>query len=208
MVKVGAYIRNLKRMKVRTARAVIGIAIGVFSVVTVIYVGNTEKDIIFSEVGSFGFSGLSVESENYPITETQLSSVSGVTDGAMPLIFCYPPAKLRRMGVNAVLSGAGANVCQVTKLNILHGRSLTKKEVLSDARVCVLSADTALKAYSRENTCGKSIILKLGGRNIPLEIIGVSEQGTGNISSIIVALSCLYTHALHRVTGFKRLGRL
>lgn len=185
MDKLAIYIKNLRRMKLRTVLAVIGIAIGVFSVITVISVGGTGKDFIFSEIDSLGISGLSVQSDRLPVTHRELERVESITDGAMPLIVRYSSAKLRRTDVNTVLIGAGANVCRVTGLSILHGRPFTEKEVLGAARVCVLSSDTALEAYSRENICGKEITLKLGSKEVPLKIIGVSEPDTGSISSVV-----------------------
>ena len=184
MDKIGAYVRNLKRKKLRTVLAVIGIAIGVFSVVTVISIGMTGKEIIINEIDGLGFSGLSVESENYPLTETQLSQVRSVTDGATPIIIRYAYSRLRRTDLNTVLIGAGGNVCRVTKLNVLHGRAFSEKEVREGARVCVLSADAAAQVFGRENVCGSELVLKISGREIPLKIIGVAEAGTGTIATI------------------------
>ena len=184
MDKVGAYIRNLKRKKLRTALAVVGIAIGVFSVITVISVGVTGKDIIFNEIDSLGFSGLSVESEEYPLTEAQLSQVRSVADGATPIIIRYAYSRLRSTDLNTVLIGAGGNVCSVTKLNVLHGRAFTEKEVREGARVCVLSADAAVQVFGRENICDKELVLKIGSKEIPLKIIGVAEAGTGTIATL------------------------
>lgn len=184
MDRIGAYIRNLKRKKLRTALAMIGVAIGVFSVVTVISVGITGKDIILKEIDSLGFSGLSVESEEYPLTEAQLAQVRSVTDGATPLIVRYAYSRLRSTDVNTVLIGAGGNVCRVTKLNLLYGRAFTEKEVREAARVCVLSADIAQEIYARENICGKELLLRIGGKEIPFRIIGVAEAGTGTIASL------------------------
>ena len=174
MDRIGVYIRNLRRKKLRTALAVIGIAIGVFSVVTVISVGVTGKDVIFSEIDSLGFSGLSVESEDYPLTETQLAQVRSVTDGATPIIIRYAYSRLRDTDLNTVLIGAGGNVCRVTKLNVLHGRAFTEKEVREGARVCVLSADAAAQVFGRENVCGKQLVLRIGGSEIPMKIVGVA----------------------------------
>lgn len=213
MDRIGVYIRNLKRKKLRTALAVIGIAIGVFSVVTVISVGATGKEIIFSEIDSLGFSGLSVESEDYPLTETQLTQVRSVTDGATPIIIRYAYSRLRDTDLNTVLIGAGGNVCRVTKLNVLHGRAFTEKEVREGARVCVLSADAAAQVFGRENVCGKQLVLRLGGREIPLEIIGVAEAGTGTIASLTGQSFPAFAHMPYTtlaqiagVSGFDRIS--
>lgn len=184
MDKISAYIRNLKRKKLRTALAVIGIAIGVFSVVTVISIGVTGKEVIFSEIDSLGFTGLSVESEEYPLTETQLSQVISVAGGATPIIVRYAYSRLRSTDLNTVLIGAGGNVCRVTGLNVLHGRAFTEKEVREGARVCVLSADAAVQVFGRENICGNRLVLRINGKEVPLRIIGVAEAGTGTIASL------------------------
>ena len=184
MDKISAYVRNLKRKKLRTALAVIGIAIGVFSVITVVSVGMTGKDIILGEIDSLGISGLSVESEKYPLTETQLAKVRSVADGATPIIIRYAYSRLRNTDLNTVLIGAGGNVCRVTKLNVLHGRAFTEKEVRERARVCVLSADAAAQAFGRENVCGNELILRINGKGIPLKIVGVAEAGTGTIATL------------------------
>ncbi len=186
MDKLTAYIRNLKRKKLRTFLAIIGIAIGVFSIVTVISIGRTGKDIVIEEIDSLGLNGLSVESEKHSITETQLKQVKEVvSNGVMPLIVRYCPARLRSKEVGAVLIGSGSNVCQVTGLEVIHGRSFTERETKEAAYVCILSSDCAVDAYSRENVCGKEISLTLGSKEIDLEIIGVSAAGSGSLSSLV-----------------------
>lgn len=186
MDKFITYIRNLTRKKIRTFLAVTGIAIGVFSVVTVLSVGMTGKEIIINEIDSLGLHGLSVESESYPITETQLSQVREVVSrGVMPLVVRYSPAKLRDEEVNAVLIGSGSNVCDVTGLTLLHGRAFNESEIRANARVCILSSEAALNGYQRENICGKNITLNLGSKEVNLEIIGISKAGTGNLSSLV-----------------------
>lgn len=186
MDKLTAYMRNLKRKKLRTFLAIIGIAIGVFSIITVISIGRTGKDIVIEEIDSLGLNGLSVESESYPLTEAELSRVRQVVSrGVMPLIVRYSPARLRTSEVNAVLIGSGSNVCEVTGLEIIHGRAFTEKETKGAAKVCILSSDCALSAYSRENICGKSITLLLGDKEVDLKIVGVSAAGSGSLSSLV-----------------------
>ena len=213
MDKIGAYVRNLKRKKLRTALAVIGIAIGVFSVVTVISIGVTGKEVIFSEIDNLGFSGLSIESEEYPLTEAQLSQVRSVTDGATPIIIRYAYSRLRSTDLNTVLIGAGGNVCSVTKLNVLYGRAFTEKEVREGARVCVLSADAAEQVYGRGNVCGKQLVLRIGGREIPLKIVGVAEAGTGTIATLTGQEFPAFAHmpyttlsSVAGVSGFDRIS--
>ena len=213
MDKIGAYVRNLKRKKLRTALAVIGIAIGVFSVVTVISIGVTGKEVIFSEIDNLGFSGLSIESEEYPLTEAQLSQVRSVTDGATPIIIRYAYSRLRSTDLNTVLIGAGGNVCSVTKLNVLYGRAFTEKEVREGARVCVLSADAAEQVYGRGNVCGKQLVLHIGGREIPLKIVGVAEAGTGTIATLTGQEFPAFAHmpyttlsSVAGVSGFDRIS--
>ena len=213
MDKIGAYIRNLKRKKLRTTLAIIGIAIGVFSVVTVISVGVTGKDIIFSEIDSLGFSGLSVESEEYPLTEAQLTQVRSVTGGATPIIIRYAYSSLRSTDLNTVLIGAGGNVCSVTKLNVLHGRAFSEKEVREGARVCVISSDAADQIFGRENICGKELVLRIGGREIPMRIIGVAEAGTGTIATLTGQDFPVFVHMPYTtlsdiagVSGFDRIS--
>lgn len=179
-------VRNLARKKFRTFLTVIGIAIGIASVVIITTVSEIGKQAITSELDSLGVGSLSVTALNtqsqvqlYPGDLDTIRQVDNV-ESAVPVMYEYTFTNLRGSLTDTMVWGIDSGADQIISIEILHGRLINSGDVLASSNVCLIDETLAASLYNRTNVVGKSIEILLGGTYCPYEIVGVVKSG-GNI---------------------------
>ena len=179
-------VRNLARKKFRTFLTVIGIAIGIASVVIITTVSEIGKQAITSELDSLGVGSLSVTAlatqsqvQLYPGDLDTIRQVDNV-ESAVPVMYEYTFTNLRGSLTDTMVWGIDSGADQIISIEILHGRLINSGDVLASSNVCLIDETLAASLYNRTNVVGKSIEILLGGTYCPYEIVGVVKSG-GNI---------------------------
>ena len=173
---------NITRNRARAVLTIAGIAIGVLSVVIISSIGEVGKDTILSELQSLGMDGIAVSNSvgGVPIEAEEEIERSGIAQTVMPLVAEYTHSTRFSLKQDCVLFGVNEGADQMVKLELLHGRMLTRGDVLSKANVAVVDENYAKALYHRSNIVGKDITITSGGAPRELTVIGVVSSG-GNI---------------------------
>ncbi len=177
--------RNIKRQKFRSFLTILGIAIGTFSVVLIGIISDMGKAIINAELESIGMSGLSITN----MSETQknlsdevlisLKSSEMVAD-VTPIMFMYSEVLLKGQEEKAVIMGVDSNADNIISLKLMHGRMINRGDISGCKEICVVDEAFADKIYKRSNIVGKKIEIKLSGKSLKCEVVGVVKTG-GNL---------------------------
>ncbi len=191
--------RALKAHKVRSALTVLGLLIGVTSIIIVMNMGQGIKGYILKSVEIFGSDFIQVEVK-VPSTAKNSSSnatnmAQGVTITTMKLEDAEAVGKLPnvkgfyagQMGQaimsknenskTAMLWGVSASFFDLSKLNIAEGRAYTSDEEKSEAKVVVIGQTLKEKLFGDNDALGQSV--KVGNKNF--RVIGIMEkQGAGS----------------------------
>lgn len=184
-------LKNLFCNRFRTMLTIIGIAIGVCSVIIIGAISDMGKSAINSELNSIGISGLTIETDKR-ITEETLSlqdlevvrSAENVRD-AIPVMLEYTNAYTKNLVLNSAVWGIDAGAKQIFSLEILHGRLIGKAEVGGCENVCLVDKNFANQTYKRTNIVGKTIRLRLGGVDEEFKVIGVVNSGGNMLQSML-----------------------
>lgn len=182
--------KNIVRRKFRSILTISSIAIGVFSMTIITIIGDIGKDSINYEMESMGVNGICISANtdilsNFSNTELELINNNKYVKEATPFNSTMTTITIKDTQTNAMVWGVDSNVNMVVNMNLLYGRLITKYDINSTARVCVVDKEFALTTYKRENIVGKNISILLDGVYIDYEIIGVVETG-GNILSTVM----------------------
>jgi len=178
--------RNLGRKKSRSALTILGIAIGVASVVLIASLGEIGKYTINQEIDELGGGGLMISGNNklagIQLTSDHLNAVrtSGAVDSAIPVVVDYTKTYMRGLMLDAVIWGIDYGANQVISMELIHGRLITKNDVTAGKMVCVVDQNIAQAYYKRDNIVGKTIQLQFASGNVEFEIVGVVSSG-GNV---------------------------
>ena len=181
---------NLGRKRFRTILTVLGIAIGVASVVIIGNISQCGSNALTSELDSLGLSGLSIgvsqEAENVVLTETDLEKIrnSNLVEQAMPVIMQSVDVSARNIDSTALMWGIDSHANQVIAINVLYGRAINDRDIKTNSNVCVVDESFSRNIYSRDNIVGKTISILCGGIQEEYEVVGVVKTGSGLLQNL------------------------
>ncbi len=188
-IRIAVY--SIRTNLMRSLLTMLGIIIGVSSVIAIIAVGNGGRDYIISMIEDMGSNTVSIMVNTNASTSEyisrddiqaikQLNEVSYVS----PTVFAIGSCSTER-GDGIALGLAGtADMKQIMNVNILHGRFFTNEEYMAGSNVCVIPPMGAVALFGYENCVGQSIDFTLNGKTVTLKIIGVSDMSIEGGESI------------------------
>lgn len=183
--------RNIFRKKTRSLLTILGVAIGVMSVVIITSIGDVGKEVINKELNSMGIDGLTVGVDQttsaVSLTDKELSIINGDSNikKAMPIMMQFTKAYSHSKETKCVVLGVDEKATEFASLKVLYGRMINSNDVLSESNVCVVDESYAKMMYSRSNIVGKKVEISLGGKTAEYEVCGVVSSG-GNVMQNIM----------------------
>lgn len=184
--------RNLGRKKLRTGMMILGMAVGIASVILIASIGESGKGAITAQLDSMGIDGLNIQSANAISSESALHDIDvkktrevhGVKN-AMPVIMQIAGAQLRNVQKQALIWGIGEQAKQMQTVRLLHGKLFSKADIQSHAAICLVEDGYARAAYKRSNIVGKSITVYVNNTTLHLTIAGVVANGSGMFYNLV-----------------------
>lgn len=184
--------KGLLRKKGRTLLTLSGIAVGVASVIIIGAISATGTVAVNHELDSLGMNGLSVMAKSSTTVDTtlktqdleQIRSLSSV-EAATPIVVNTTYASNGEQGCDSVLWGIDSGSQSLISLKVLHGRDISRYDILSGANVCLIDQDTAQTFFHRENPVGKSVSLLVGETQEQYEIVGIVEANSGILQNLM-----------------------
>lgn len=191
MAQLGEYIKmalkNISANKGRTLLTMLGIIIGISSVILIISIGNGATGMIAEELGSLGkgqiaFSIMEYD-EKYLITEDEIEyirNMEGVKAVAVQNFFSgTTQTKRDDFQVNIVtINPDGFKFLDYT---YVKGGAFTEQDAEMGRPVCIISENDAIKLFGSTNVIGMDIdVLIWGDYEMTVTIVGVnkSEEST------------------------------
>ncbi|MBC7617223.1 MAG: ABC transporter permease [Pedobacter sp.] len=182
----------LRQNKLRTMLSLLGITIGIFTIITVFTAVDTLRDKLQSSVDKLGSNTLFVDkwpwifSDNFPWwkyvnrPESSLRDYNGLKDRLeLARGVCFEVSarnrtiKYRSNSVEGVAINAASQEYSLTwNLDFQDGRYFTESEGKSGSPVCIVGAEVADGLFDGENPIGKQV--KLMGRRVT--IVGVFKR--------------------------------
>lgn len=181
--------RNVFRKKMRSVLTIIGIAIGVLSVIVISTIGEVGKSTINEEIDSIGMSGLTVRTvkTGSQLFTAQLQNVKSLDDvsDAMPLMLEYTESVMRGLKTDCAIWGIDSGAQNIVSMNLLHGRYINQADVAANSAVCIVDENYAQKVYKRSNIVGKTMQVSMNGHLESFEVVGVVETGGSIMQGLI-----------------------
>jgi putative ABC transport system permease protein len=190
-------ITALSANKARTSLTMLGIVIGIATVVLVLSAGAGFRSLINSQVATLGTNTLFVQTRVPPTTKNRAAGSSrgqdaaftGVTissfkqrdlddvkkignvTNAYGIVTGQAPASYRQNKKTVIYYGSGAERFQIDKTKLESGRFFTESEDSSGSQVVILGNKIAKDLFKQDDPVGK--LLRLGSLNF--QVIGVYE---------------------------------
>lgn len=182
--------RNLGRKGVRTSLTMLGIAIGVSSVILIANISQCGTDSLDDELESLGLSGLSIstkEGTDVSMTEDDLSFIRKFSqvEQASPILVENTSVVIHDKTTTALLWGIDSKAGDIISLQVLYGRLFNQRDMNTCANVCLVDEQFSEAAYHRSNMIGKTISFPCGGIKQSFTVVGVIKTGTGLLQNLI-----------------------
>lgn len=187
-------LQSVRSNKLRSFLTMLGIIIGISSVITIVSIGDGAKKYITGE-----FEGIGTNLVNLKLTSSQgeiekrdyftLEDVQLIKDKVPEATHVIP--ELGTMGslktenrLKTVRVGAtNQDSAKLYNIKMLTGRYLNEGDIDGRKNVVVIDEPTAKKLFRDVDVVGKSVKLNVGDKYVNLNIIGVCKDPNGNFSS-------------------------
>ena len=197
--------------KIRSLLTMLGIIIGIASVVSVVALGKGAQDKILSDISSIGTNTISIypgegvgdrrsgRIKTLTVADSDAIAQQSYVSSATPQTMSSGTLTYRSADLNAQLYGAGEQYFDVGGLELESGRLFDETDVRSDAQVVVIDHNTRKKLFDETtDPLGKVLLFK----KRPLTVIGVLKEPKNQfMSSDNLQLYAPYTTVMHQITG-------
>lgn len=178
-------IENIKGNKGRSFLTMLGIIIGISSVIMIMAIGAGASNMMNDELSGIS-SGLiyihtssEAQSNEVWITEEDIEAVkekvSGVT-GITPSEYYGGTVYANKGEFNVEVAAGNETQQSIFEKEIKYGRYFTESDVQVGRRVCVIGVDDAIKLFGTDDVIGMEIDVTLYQATQTLTIIGVQQD--------------------------------
>lgn len=199
MAQIWEYIKialmNIKSNKGRSVLTMLGIIIGIASVILIISIGNGMRSEINSELDSMAggqvalYTNSSVEGnevtftdEDFELIQEKVENVKGVT----PQYSMWADAEGKKGNFEALVyaGNTALEYCAATE-PIARGRYFTESDYLSAHKVCVLNENSARMLFGTTDVVGMGFDVTIYNVTQELTIVGVREDSKASLISAL-----------------------
>ena len=211
-------LRAVYAHKMRAFLTMLGIIIGIASVVAMVALGNGAKAKIMEDISDLGsntieiFPGKMGDPRSQRIrtlvaSDAEVLSQQDFIDSATPSVGASPTLRYENKALNVSLTGVGAQYFQVMNVPLSHGRVFNQQDVDNYAAVVVLDQGNVAEIFGPdkkpEEVIGEIIILK----NVPVRVIGLADFSKQNrFGGAAISVYMPYTSAMNRILGRSNLN--
>lgn len=192
-------LMNIKSNKGRSLLTMLGIIIGISSVIMVISIGNGVSDQINQELDNLAggqlyfYSGsmmgeateenIRFTTEDFEAIEEKIEHVKGVS----PSYQTYGTARSKKGEFSAFLYGGTVAQQYIYTEPIIKGRYFNQSDYESAGRVCVIRESSAIALFGTTDVVGESFETMVDGMSMECTIIGIRQDNAASgLSGMLV----------------------
>lgn len=196
--------------KLRAFLTMLGIIIGIASVVSMVALGQGAQEQVLSRISSLGANQIqifpgqfgdrrSARIRTLTAADGRILAEQSFIDSATPTVSSSATLKIGDIALNASLTGVGQQYFQVQNIPIIQGRPLTASDIADYKAIAYLDTTGARQVFKNQNPIGQIITLN----NMPVVIVGIVDTSNqmrfSNSSNVNVWLP--YTSVMNRLLG-------
>jgi len=166
--------------KVRSFLTMLGIIIGISSVIILVGMGNGTKQKVSDQISSLGTNLITVNvtRRNIDITDEELANLKtkpGIKEIAPQISSSNVNVKAGSKSSTTTVEASNAVYAEIKKYTVSQGRFITERDVNNRYNVLVIGTETAENIFGYTNVVGQTMYVN----GIQFKIVGVLEsEGT------------------------------
>ncbi|AHF67687.1 MULTISPECIES: MacB family efflux pump subunit [Pseudomonas syringae group] len=171
--------------RMRTLLTMLGIVIGITSVVSIVAVGEGAKRYVLNDIAAIGSTTIEIfpgtdwgDSRSAAIETLSLGDVAALgeqyyIDSATPNVGRNLLLRYQNLDVTATVNGVGDNYFRVRGIKMGEGVGFSKEDSIRQAQVVVIDHNTRIRLFGpKTDPLGQVILVD----NLPCVVIGVTED--------------------------------
>ena len=204
-------VQAIMAHKMRSLLTMLGIIIGIASVVSVVALGNGSEKKILADISAMGTNTISIfpgrgfgdrrsgRIKTLTIDDAKVIAKQSYVASATPQTNSSGTLTYRNTDLSASLYGVGEQYFDVRGLKLESGRLFDEGDVKEDAQVVVIDQNTKEKLFGADvNPLGKTVLFN----KRPLTVIGVMQKEENSFGNAdVLMLWSPYTTVMHQITG-------
>lgn len=191
----------IRTNKMRSFLTMLGIIIGIGSVISIVSIGDTMRNLfsdLYKDVGitqaifSLGYWVDDVRDSDY-FTLDDLDRAKEAFPNQIAYIdsggSATSQAVYKRNKINFSFSGIDYNYQDVQPVDMVYGRYLNKGDILGRKKNVVMDVDSAKKLFGVEDAVGKAFRTTINGSTDDYTVIGVYKKDLNPIQKLLLGVS-------------------
>lgn len=212
-MSVGAIVAH----KLRSLLTMLGIIIGITSVVCVVALGNGSQQKILSNINSLGTNTMDIyngtgfgdrradRTRNLTVADSDILSKQSYIESSTPNSSVSGNLTYGNETFSAQVRGVGEQYFDVKGMKLLAGQFFTPDQVKHSEQLAVIDENTLKQLFSSQSPIGKIIMIN----KKPMRIIGVAETlSTMGMQSSSLNIWIPYTTAMNKISGDRHIDSI
>ena len=205
-------IGAIKAHKLRSFLTMLGIIIGITSVICVVALAKGSQESIIKSINKIGTSTIQINSGRGPgdrhsakvkrfnIDDAKMLEKLDFIDYASPIMATSAELIYANKSSTGLARAGNEKILQISGVELESGRNFTKEDVLNSASVMIIDQNTKkefFQALKDDEVIGKNIIFA----GHPFSIIGIAKKDEGPFGDTTLSVYLPYTTVTNRLTG-------
>jgi len=188
-------LQSVMANKMRSFLTMLGIIIGISSVITIVSIGEGGKKAITGEFESIGTNvinisikskGKTIEARDYftmqdaQLIKEKIPEVTSITLANSD----FGSVKTESVTKDASINGINESYTELSKVDMLEGRFINKRDVQTLRSVIVIDDISAKKLFPNQSAIGQKVKLTVGSNNLNVSIVGVTKSSSSGMAAM------------------------
>jgi macrolide transport system ATP-binding/permease protein len=169
--------------KLRTFLTMLGIIIGIASVVSVVALGNGSQQAVLENMASMGTNTIEIKPGNglgdrrsgrirtLTASDAEILKTLPFVDSVTPTVRADVAIRYSNQALTGEVQGVGSEYFRVNGYTLAQGQYFDENSVDDLAQVAIIDSNTVASLFPKESALGKVIFLG----QLPVRVIGVTE---------------------------------
>lgn len=202
-------ISAIKAHKLRSFLTMLGIIIGISSVICVVALARGSQENILEGINKMGVSTITIfpgrgfgdrgsaKRKNFNIEDINILESLEFVDNAMPRTRSSGTLIYANTSSGASVHAGTEMILKISSVELKSGRNFTKDDIQNSASVIIIDENTQKTFFKDSDPLGKIMIFN----KRPFMVIGVGKRDEGAFSDGSLSIYMPYTTLANKVTG-------
>lgn len=177
-------LNSIRANKMRAFLTMLGIIIGISSVITIVSLGNGGQTAINDEFQKLGASSVNIRVDSAKAQDTdyitlqdvkQIKEKVDIVEYASPSVSLQGTAVANEQSKRVMISSGSPDMAYINNTEIVYGRFFNEREYEEGSAVGIIDSTSASQLYGYEDVVGQTMQVGQGSIRKKITIIGVEK---------------------------------